>query len=76
MYYTEDLKIKDANWNTPFKDVKGVLMEYQICMFGINTKIVSQEIEKIKVDDSEFNIPDGYTSVDKKKIENTVAKFM
>ena len=76
LYYTEDIKIKDANWNTPFKEVKGVLMEYQISMFNINTKIVAKEIEKVIIDDSEFIIPEGYTCVDKKKIEETVFKFM
>ncbi len=76
LYYTEALKIKDANWNTPFKEVKGILMEYQISMFNINTKIVATEIQKIKVEDSEFEIPEGYTCVDKKKIEDTVFKFM
>ena len=76
LYYTEDIKIKDANWNTPYKNVKGVLMEYQISMFNIKTKITATEVEKIKVDDSEFDIPTDYTCVDKKKIEDTVYKFM
>jgi GLPGLI family protein len=76
LYYTEDIKIKNANWNTPFKDIKGVLMEYQISMFNINTKIQATELEKIAVDDTEFEIPEGYKSVDKKKIEESVYKFM
>jgi len=76
LYYTEDIKIENANWNTPFKDVKGVLLEYQISMFKINTKIVATKVDKIKVDDSEFDIPNDYTSVKKEKIEETVYKFM
>ena len=76
LYYTEDIKIKNANWNTPFKNVKGVLMEYQISMFNINTKIVAKEIERNEIEDSEFEVPEGYTCVDKNKIEETVLKFM
>jgi len=76
LYYTEDIKIKNANWNTPFKEVKGVLMEYQISMFNINTKIIATEVEKIKINDSEFDVPPEYICVDKKKIEETVYKFM
>ncbi len=76
LYYTEDLNIKNANWNTPFKNVKGVLMEYQIKMFKINTKIIATKVEKIKIDDEVFSIPDDYTCVKKEKIEETVYKFM
>jgi len=76
LYYTEELNIDKANWNTPFKNVKGVLMEYQISMFHINTKIVATKVEKIKIEDSEFDIPTGYTCVKKEKIEETVYKFM
>ncbi len=76
LYYTEEIKIKEANWNTPYKEVKGVLMEYQINMFNINTKIVAKEIEKIEVAETEFEIPEGFLKVDKKKIEESVFKFM
>lgn len=76
LFYTEELKIENANWNTPYKDVKGVLLEYQINMFKINTKIVAKEVEKIDIEESEFDLPTGYTQVDKKTIEETVFKFM
>lgn len=76
LYYTEDIIINQANWNTPFKEIKGVLLEYQIDMFNIKTKIEALEIKNIKIEESEFNIPEGYKNVDKKKIEDTVYKFM
>jgi len=76
LYYTEEIKIEDANWNTPFKDVKGVLMQYEISMFGIRTSIIANKVEHIKIENSEFDIPEGYTCVEKKKIEETVYKFM
>ncbi|MBN2667762.1 MAG: hypothetical protein JXR60_00920 [Bacteroidales bacterium] len=76
LYYTEDLKIDDANWNTPFKTVKGVLMEYQIKMFNIKTKVIAKEVERIEVADDEFDIPEGYKCVSKEKIEESVYKFM
>jgi GLPGLI family protein len=76
LYYTNDIKIKNANWNTPFKGIDGVLLEYKVSMFNINTLIRATELERIKVDESEFDIPEGYTSVDKKKIEESVFKYM
>lgn len=76
LFYTDDINIENANWNTPFKEIKGVLLEYQIKMFSINTKITATKVEKILIDDSEFIIPDDYKIVDKKVIEETIYKFM
>ena len=76
LYYTNDIDIKNPNWNTPFKEVDGILMEYQISMFGIKTKITAQEVEFKKIKNSEFSIPDDYKSVNKNDIEETVYKYI
>ena len=76
LYYTTDIDIQDPNWNTPFKEIDGILMEYQISMFGIKTKITAKEVEFKEIKDSDFSISDDYQSVDKKEIKETVYKYI
>ena len=76
LYYTNDIAIKNPNWNTPFKNIDGVLLEYQIKLFGINTRITATKVENVPVEDDVFDIPEGYTLVPMDTIRNTVKKYM
>lgn len=76
LYYTDEISIQNPNWNTPYKEINGVLMEYQISMFGIKTKITAKEVEFKEVKDSEFKIPEDYKSVNQNEIKETVYKYM
>lgn len=56
LWYTQDLNLKQANWHTPFKEINGVLMAYEIEQFGLHlsftaksyTTLKPQEIEAVK----------------------------
>ncbi len=76
LYYTEDLNIKKANWNTPFKEVRGVLMEYNIKMFEINVLIKAKSVERIEINDNEFDIPTGYKKMPKDSLVSSIYKYL
>jgi len=72
IYYTNDIEILNANWNNPFHSVKGVLLDYQITMFGIKTRITAKSVEFIEIPDEDFAIPDGYKEVTKEDMEEVI----
>jgi GLPGLI family protein len=76
IYYTTKIKIEDPNWNNPFPEIDGVLMEYQISMFGINTKITATQVTKQNIPDEDFIVPAGYKNVSKKEMEDVINKLM
>lgn len=76
VYYTDEINIKNPNWNNPYKEIKGVLMEYQISMFDIKTEIKAVKVENIEVDDNVFVVPDGYNEVTKQKMEDVINNLM
>ncbi len=76
IYYTDAIKIKNPNWNNPFHNVKGVLLDYQISMFGIKTHIVADSVEYIEVPDEDFVIPDGFKEVSKEEMEKVINKLI
>ena len=76
IFYTDDIEIKNPNWNNPFHSVKGVLLDYQIKMFGIRTRITATSVEYVEVPDEDFAIPDGFKEVSKEEMEEVINKLM
>ncbi len=76
IFYTNDIEMKNPNWNNPFHSIKGVLLEYQIKMFGIKTRIIAKSVEYIETPDEEFVVPDGFKEVSKEEMEEVINKLM
>lgn len=76
LYYTEDLHIEKANWNTPFKNIKGVLMEYKMKMFSIDVVVRARSVKRIKVNDNEFTIPSDYKKMPKDSLITSIYKYL
>lgn len=78
LFYTEKIMIKDANLYTPFKEIKGVLMEYEINSYDTHMRFVAQNVNQVEVAKEEINLEEGYSIVEpielKKQIENVFSK--
>jgi len=57
---TEEIEVNDPNWNQPWSNIKGLLMEYSQTQNDITSKIVAKEVKKSKVKDNMFAIPSDY----------------
>jgi hypothetical protein len=67
VYYTEELSIPNVNWNTQYKDMKGVLLEYTNAQNDILVKFSAKEVKKKKLPDLLFKIPSGYQIMTKEE---------
>jgi len=76
VYYTDKIKIDEPNWNNPFPEIDGVLLEYQYEMFDIKTKVTATAVIKEDVPDDVFEIPAGYKNVSKKEMEDVINDLM
>lgn len=63
VYYTNDLAVKSPNWASPFKDVDGVLMEYQVNKYGLILRFTAKTMNHVKVESSNFEIPEDHKIV-------------
>ena len=70
VYYTNEIKIKNATFNTPFKNIDGVLMEFNIRMSQIPMRLTISKVKSVEVSDDVFDIPPSYIKVERKKIQN------
>lgn len=69
IYSTSDIKIPNSNWWTPFHEIDGVLLEYEVERFNFRMRFSATNFTQREVEDSEFDIPSGYKKVSIEKIE-------
>lgn len=63
VYVTNEINIPNPNWNTQYKNINGVLMEYsQKANPEGDAKMIftAKEVKKFKVKDNVFEIPSDY----------------
>ena len=75
LYYTYEINIKNPNANTPYKEIDGVLLGFQVKLTGINMKFVAEKVIEAEIDNSEFNIPKGYEPISKEEMEEILTSF-
>lgn len=66
IYYTNDITINNVNAQTPFKSIEGVLLEFRIKLYDMPMKLTVRKIQEAKVLSEDFEIPEGYISINKK----------
>ncbi len=61
IYYTEEIGSSSMNMDSPyFKDIPGAMLEFEINTGGGTMKMEAINVDKKKVADSEFEVPEGY----------------
>jgi hypothetical protein len=60
VYYTESLGKGDYNWSTPYREIKGMLMDYSIRFDNVVMRLTAKEIIMEPSDTSVFSVPEGY----------------
>lgn len=61
VYYTDEIQVpQNINWSQNFGGIEGLMLEYTMNQQGMTVTFTATEIEKMKISDSEFEIPDDY----------------
>lgn len=78
LYYTNEIKIKNVNLHTPFKEINGVLMEYEVTSYDTHMHFIADKVIQKEVNESEIKLEEGYKMIAplelKKEIESIFAK--
>ena len=71
VYFTDELGSGILNANNPlFEDIDGVMLEYVNNENDMNMKMEAISVEKKKVSDDMFEIPEGYKIVTQDELQN------
>ncbi len=63
LYSTKEIGIKDNNWWNKFEGLDGVLLGYEVNLYGKRMRLRATEVKYEKQDPSVFARPEGYEEV-------------
>jgi GLPGLI family protein len=75
VYFTDDIAINNPNQNTPFSEIKGVLMEFTMNLMGVNMRIKTKKVLNKKIEPEIFEVPENFTKVSPKELEEIVNSY-
>ena len=76
IYYTNSIAVKNPNWCSPFAELEGFLLGYDIDMFDMRLRLIAEEVRATPVEDKEFLIEENYKMVSYKYIKVELEKLM
>lgn len=70
VYYTQELTTGMSSSSIPiFKDIDGLMLEFSMVQNGMNMHFTAVSIDKKKVSDSEFEVPEGYEEISQEELQ-------
>lgn len=76
IYYSDRIAVPNPNWCSPFAELDGFLMGYDVDMFDMRLRLMAEHVEETPVEDDEFLIEDDYKKVSYKYIKVELEKLM
>lgn len=76
IYYTEEIGIDNPNEFTPYEQIPGVLMEFQIEINGIPMYLIASEVNEIEVPDAVFDVPEEFEDVPREELEKIFSSLI
>lgn len=75
LWYTDRIGIQNPNTNNPFREIKGVLLGFQVRLSNIDMCMRAVSVEKAKVDDKEFAIPENCRVISRDEMEQVIGEY-
>lgn len=72
IYYTDKINIKGFTDLTPFQEIDGVLLEFQLEIYQIPMRLVATKVQQKEISPEEFSIPSDYKRVNKKTMQEII----
>jgi hypothetical protein len=63
VWYTDAIRMPDPNWYSPFRDIPGVLMRYELTQHHIRIRLEASSVTPGKVDPKKFAPKPGHEEV-------------
>jgi hypothetical protein len=74
--YSKDFFIKNTNINTPYSDIQGILMKFEIDLGKTRLTLTAKKITPSRVNNQIFRIPDEYKMINEEKMREIIATML
>lgn len=75
VYFTNEIEIQNPNWASPFHEIEGVLMEYQVSRYGMDLRFTAKSVNHSKVESNQFEISEDYKIVTAEYLDELFKSF-
>ncbi|MDB4061587.1 hypothetical protein N8371_09640 [Vicingaceae bacterium] len=75
VFYTDEINIENVNAYTPFKPIKGVLMEYELLSNNVLMKFTATKVIQEDIDVSVLSLEEDYEMVEPNKLKMEIEKL-
>lgn len=75
IYYTEELKANNPNWFTPFPQINGVVLEYQMVQYNFLMNVKASKVEMITSDSLSFQFSKDFSPISKEELKRNHSTF-
>ena len=76
IYYTEEIGLKHPNSTNPYKDVKGVLMEFELNLISLKMRFVAEKYQALNENDFNRKPPENSKLVSRDQMTQILNKLM
>lgn len=75
VFYTEDINIKTPNWATPYHEINGVLLEYQMEKYDLCMRFTATNVTTIEVEDELFESFNDYEEISEQEMDEKLSEI-
>jgi hypothetical protein len=76
IYYTDEICLKHPNSTNPYKDVKGVLMEFELNLINLKMRFVAEKFQALNENDFNHKLPENSKLVNRDQMTQILNKLM
>ncbi len=76
VYYTKAIELEEPNKSTPFYEIDGILMAFNIRLNNIEMRVKATKYKKTNIELSVFEVPDNYKRISRKKMGSVINKLL
>jgi hypothetical protein len=75
IFYTDEIDLDNSNWFTPFHEISGVLLEYQLRKYNYEMRLTATKVVSEDIEESYFVVPDDYVEIDQDGMDKIFEEF-
>lgn len=76
LWYTEGIELKNPNWASPFAEIPGVLLRYDLVQYGMRMRLDAISVQPGEVDPAKFQVKDGFDPVKPEVLHHELAEVL
>ncbi len=75
LYYTNEIGLMHANYNNPFKEIEGVLMEFSVNLVDIDMKFTAEKVRRKRIKEEVFELPKGFVNISEGQMKKIINDY-